>query len=165
MLARVRELLHSNPKGLQSFDGSKASVSPQRAIKECIPVLFDTEDATIFGGLVSTLDTREEHENAEIASEACVSQMFEGACVDLGAQQSVIRQNQADLYWKSFGGERRSTDSKTTYRFVNTVFHSLGVLHVTIPITGAYFIDVYPKIVKADVPFLLGLDILTQVKS
>lgn len=77
----------------------------------------DTKDATIFKGLVSTLDTSEKNENAEIlalkiASEACGSQKFEGECVDSGAQQSVIGKNQGEFYCNVLEKNVRVRDPK-----------------------------------------------------
>lgn len=130
----------------------------------------DTEGATIIEGLVSTLDAHDERDNVEIlsvnlATKARGSNVFEGACLDLVAQQTVVEESQADLYCKSFGDVRNSTGSKSTYRFGNSISHSLDVLQVRIPITGVYFIDVYPEILKVDVPFLLDLNILTKLKA
>lgn len=55
----------------------------------------DSDDVSIFEGLVSTLDSKGKDNNVKILSvkistEARGSPIFEGACVDSGAQQSVI---------------------------------------------------------------------------
>lgn len=39
------------------------------------------------------------------------------------------------------------------------------MLHVRISVTGAYLVDVYLEILNVDIPFLLGLDVLTQLNA
>lgn len=77
----------------------------------------DPENVSIFECLVSTLDWNGDDNNVEIlavkvSTEARGSPIFKGACVDSGAQQSVIGERQGELYCNSYGGERRSTLSK-----------------------------------------------------
>lgn len=112
--------------------------------EKSIKILLDTNDATIFECLVSTLDAHGERDNVKIlyvklAAKACGLNVFKGSCKDSGSQQFVIKESQADHYCKSFEGDRNSTGSESTYRFGNSIFHSLGVLHVRIPVTGAFF--------------------------
>lgn len=61
------------------------------------------EDVSIFRAVVIILDSNEGNNKVEslavkISTEARRAQMFEGACVDSDAQQSVIGERQAELY-------------------------------------------------------------------
>lgn len=69
------------------------------------------ENITIFEGLVNSRELPGDSKGAEIltvkiSSETKHSQKFEGACVDSGAQLSVIGERQADLYRQTFAGEK-----------------------------------------------------------
>lgn len=82
------------------------------------------EEASILEGLVGNLDSHEEKNNVKIIAVKVPTnsrkpQRFEGACVDFGAQKSVIGENQADLYCNSYKGKRKSTESKTAYQCGN----------------------------------------------
>lgn len=55
--------------------------------------------------------------------------------------------------------------SQASYRFGDKSYRSIGTLHIRMPVTEMCFVDAYLDIVEADVPFLLGLNILTQLKA
>lgn len=130
----------------------------------------DHENISIFEGFVYSLELLRNSKDAEIltvniASNTKVLQKFEEACIDSGARLFIIGEPQADLYCPTLGGMKKVTNSQTTYRFGNSPFCNIGMLHVRIPVTDVCFMEVYLDIVEAKVPFLLDLNVLTQLKA
>lgn len=85
--------------------------------------------------------------------------------MDSSAYRSIIGELKIELYRKSYGSKRKSIESKFRYQFSDSLFRSRDVLHVRIPVTGAYSNDAYPEIVEADVSLHILLDILTQLSG
>lgn len=98
---------------------------------------------------------------------APTSGSFWGACIDSGAQRTVIGRKQADAYIKQIGdvnSESIDTISKSTrFRFGNTNHACDGVLHINMPVADDVVVQFDAFIVPIDVPLLLGLDVLTKL--
>lgn len=86
---------------------------------------------------------------------------FNKACIDTGAQKTVIGKKQAQAYCRSQGMSMRLQKSNTSFRFGNGKHDSLGIITVRIP-TRDDEISLEVDVVQPDVPLLLGLDVLDR---
>ena len=93
-------------------------------------------------------------------SSARNSKKFHGACIDTGAQQCVVGLKQAKAYCKERDIKLKLLPSRTEFRFGDRSFRSLGAIPIRIPTPNGSFIEHRFDVVKADVPLLLGLDLL-----
>lgn len=50
------------------------------------------------------------------------------------------------------------------YKFGDNVYHGLGTITICIPVSAMHFVDIVAEVVSVDIPFLLRLDILTNLK-
>lgn len=87
---------------------------------------------------------------------------FQGACIDTGAQNTVIGRRQALAICQSQGTKLKLSKSSTTFRFGNGRHNSLGILKIRIPTKDGGFIDIDADVVQPDVPLLIGIDILNR---
>lgn len=89
---------------------------------------------------------------------------FQGACVDTGAQRTVIGKQQAYAYLKWAGLQRRLEQDKTpeVYRFGGSRHASIGTLTIRIPLADDYFLELTVDVVDVNVPLLFGLDTLDK---
>ncbi len=87
------------------------------------------------------------------------SAVSQGAAIDTGAQRSIIGVGQAEAYCKASGSLPSKQSQPRLFRFGDGTFPSLGTLRIGLPTSrGLLTFDV--DIVSADVPLLLGLDVL-----
>lgn len=98
--------------------------------------------------------------NAETKGKRYRKWHFEGACLDGGASKSVIRKRQAQAYCRMFKKEFRLCPSLVTYIFGNGSCASMGKLELRLPLPDGQFLPLLIDVVDADIPFLLGLDVL-----
>lgn len=89
---------------------------------------------------------------------------FKGACLDIGAQKSVIGFSQAQAYSSVSGTKIKYCRSPVAFKFGDGCFPSIGKISIRIPTPGQSFIHMYLDIVQPDVPMLLGLDVLDKEK-
>jgi hypothetical protein len=87
---------------------------------------------------------------------------FNGICIDTGAQRSVVGLKQAKAYCDLSGISFRTEPSMTAFRFGDGTFKSLGLIPVRIPTPDGKFINIEMDVVKADVPMLIGLEVLDR---
>ena len=87
---------------------------------------------------------------------------FDGACLDIGAQRTCIGFKQALAYCQGYGVKLTLQKSPFTFTFGDGVYPSLGTMKIRIPTPDLSFLDLDVDVVKPDVPFLLGLDILDK---
>ncbi len=87
---------------------------------------------------------------------------FHGACVDNGAQKSVIGERQAKAYCKIPEFKFKLEPSSTFFRFGDGSYPSLGSMEIRIPIPNGSFLKIQSDVVSACIPFLLGLDVLDR---
>ena len=90
------------------------------------------------------------------------SKKFKGACFDIGAQRSVIGRNQSKAYCRFSGFKFKFSPSRTFFRFGDGCFASLGTIPVRIPCPDGSFLHIDIDVVAADVPMLIGLDVLDR---
>ena len=89
---------------------------------------------------------------------------FFGACLDTGAQLSVVGKKQAQAYCKATRSRFNLQRSTMTFKFGDTVHKSLGLLTFHIAVPKISVIRTTVNVVNADVPLLLGLDWLDEHK-
>ncbi len=87
---------------------------------------------------------------------------FHGAWVDTRAQQSVIWQRQAQAYCKRHNFIFKLNPSATRLIFSGGSYISLGSMEIRIPIPNGSFLSIQLDVVSADVPMLLGLNVLDR---
>lgn len=89
---------------------------------------------------------------------------FLGACIDTGAQKSVIGKQQALAYFRFIGEEFRPSMPRheLKFKFGNRSHIGLGRVDIWIPINETHVICPNIEVVDVDVPLLLGLDFLDE---
>lgn len=140
------------------------------------------DDAEIFMSILTlppppvsaeTGDTHDDSRSAEDEITLLVSDInfnegtherFEGACVDSGAQRTLIGKRQADLYASFAGTTIRPTKSKKLFRLGSCLHPACGIISIRLPITKHHFAEIIVEVIEIDIPFLLGLDLLTRFK-
>lgn len=85
---------------------------------------------------------------------------WEGSFIDTGAQTTVIGLKQALAYCKYIGIKFQPNKSSTKFRFGDSKCKSLGIIPITVPFTENDLICSEVDVVSANVPFLVGLDLL-----
>lgn len=85
---------------------------------------------------------------------------FSGACVETGATSSVVGLSQAQAYYKESGRPFQLIPSKRRFRFDNGSQKSLGTIELRLPTPIGSFIRRPVDVVSADIPLLLGLDLM-----
>lgn len=87
---------------------------------------------------------------------------IKGACVDTGAQRSVIGVHQAKAYCNelNYPFNPKKGGRKHRFKFGNTIFTGLGLIEIRIPLNEDSYLSYDVEVVDFDVPLLLGLDIL-----
>jgi len=89
------------------------------------------------------------------------------ACLDTGAQRTVIGMQQAEAYIEFTGGTGtiKKVGSKTVYQFGVGKHNRVGCLDIRVPITAELIIIMAVDVTMLSVPFLLGLDTLDRYKT
>ena len=87
---------------------------------------------------------------------------FQGACGDNGSQGTVIGVKQAKAYCKMTGKRYVLQRSKTRYKFGDGCRNSFGALEIRLTIPHGGYLPIIADVVDADIPLLLGLDLLRQ---
>lgn len=93
-------------------------------------------------------------------------QEFAGACVDSGAQKTVIGADQARSYCALVNGQMKRVDGlqKLIYTFGSHQHSGIGQVNILVPISHSFFLSFDADVVDANVPLLLGLDVLTSYR-
>jgi hypothetical protein len=91
----------------------------------------------------------------------CNAARFTGAVVDTGASKSVIGRAQAEASCQSHNLRFDLQPSSASFRFADQVCKSMDSMIVLIPTPEAP-LKIRIDVVAADVPMLIGLDILTR---
>ncbi len=86
------------------------------------------------------------------------------ACLDAGAQKSVIGKRQALAYCKQHNICYTHKPSLSNFKFGDGVFSSLGTLQIKIPNPNYSCLKIKVNLIPAVVPLLLGLDVLDNKK-
>lgn len=93
------------------------------------------------------------------------SQSFNGACVDSGTEVTVMGMPQARLYCELFGTQFVPLKSNRVYKFGGQRYQGLGTIDVKIPISFDHYVSIPAEVVDCDVPLLLGLDQIADLKA
>lgn len=88
--------------------------------------------------------------------------VFSGACVDSGAEVSVVGKAQADAYGRQTCQRLKWKPSALSFKFGSHVCRSLGRINVRMPTPDGSYVEFTPDVVEADVPLLIGLDLLEE---
>lgn len=133
----------------------------------------DGDDAEIFESMLVQTPSSEDKELDKVEILTVSTEGFErdvnnfwGACLDSGAQRTVIGEPQAKAYCKLTGirhGVERKNKS-TKFRFGNVDHKGLGEMDVRLPLGGDHFISITAHVVPLDIPLLLGLDVMQELK-
>ena len=138
----------------------------------------DRTDAEVFQSLLSTEVTEEVaipkvDEPAEPETEIYLinyqhanvyEKEFLGACIDSAAQKTVIGKPQAEIYSNLFGipFSLEKSEVRPNFCFGTHRHKGLGRIEIRVPISNDYYIPVMTEVVNIDIPFLLGLDKMTD---
>ena len=87
-----------------------------------------------------------------------VPQKFQGACLDIGAEKSVIGLPQATAYRDFANSPIIPRPTNNIFRFGESCFPSIGTIRIALPSGKNDLKPLTINIVDVDVPFLLGLD-------
>jgi Aspartyl protease len=87
---------------------------------------------------------------------------FHGACIDTGAQMTVIRIIQAIASCHMIGIPFNPRRSAHSFCFGSGDQRSLGTIPIRIPTVNGAFPPVQVDVVNTNIPFLLGLDFLKR---
>lgn len=102
------------------------------------------------------------HMNMDGGGKRYSKSRFEGACLDGGAPRSVMGKRQAQAYCTVMKQTSRLRPSLMTFIFGDGACDSLGTLGIRIPLPNGAYLTLTIDVVNADVPLLLGLDILDR---
>jgi hypothetical protein len=87
---------------------------------------------------------------------------WNGACIDTGAQFTVIRLAHARAYCMFFGIPVALSISKRVFVFGVEIWNSLGILHVPLPTSSSSSFVLEVDVVLTNSPMLLALDVLCK---
>lgn len=87
---------------------------------------------------------------------------FHGICVDTGAEQSVAGLEQTQAYLSMAGKSWNRTQSNCFFKFGDTVYPSIGFIPIRIPTPHGTVMEFNLNVVEANVPIILGLDLLDK---
>ncbi len=93
-----------------------------------------------------------------------VTTKWHGGCVDTGAQTTVIGLRQAKAYCRFMGIKFKPMKSNHRYKFGEDKQDSIGSIYIRIPLISNKMIQIKVDVVRANVPFLIGLDLLDEFK-
>lgn len=89
---------------------------------------------------------------------------FLGACQGTGAQKSVIGVNQAKAYCRESNVRMKLKQSHSRFKFGDGDYRYFGRLDVRIPTPDGSYLPLSVDVANADVPLLIGLDVLDRLK-
>lgn len=96
------------------------------------------------------------------------STSFLGACIDSGAQKTVIGINQANAYLNQTSNTKnllqQNHKGQKIFRFGNRDHKCIGMLNIRMPVGEDIVVTFQSHVVSIDVPLLLGLDVLQKLK-
>jgi len=92
--------------------------------------------------------------------------VFLGACLDTGAQLTVISIKKEEAYIKFTGGTGtiKHVGAKTVYQFGGGKHNTVGCLDIRVPFSEELIIIMVVDVIMRNVPFLLGLETLDRYK-
>lgn len=91
--------------------------------------------------------------------------IFQGACIDSGAQLTVIGLGQAKACCRLIGGGIVKSLKPLTFRFGDKRHKGIGKFKIRVPVNVLHILDVIADVVDTQVPFLFDLEALTKIKA
>lgn len=98
--------------------------------------------------------------NGDVNTPLYTSDTYEGACLDSGAEQSVIERKQANAYIKETERKISKVGSRLIFKFGDGEKISQGILTVRVPFPDSRHAAIPAHVLDADIPFLIGMEIL-----
>ena len=91
---------------------------------------------------------------------------FNGACIDCGAQGSVVGQPQAKAFCQDMSMEYvlDASGHPRRFKFGDCAQNSKGTLEFRIPVGQNYFVSIIANVAEIDVPLHLGLENLESYR-
>lgn len=83
---------------------------------------------------------------------------FQGACVDYGAENSVIGTDKARDYHKMNGSRLQMDPQSISFKFGNIICKRDGFTDVRMPVSDNCFISFKENVVKVDITMLVRFD-------
>ena len=131
-----------------------------------------SRDFDLFESLMNHCETSSEPDHVEILlastnRQSCtaLTEPFNGACLDTGAQRSVVGKPQAEAYYQFMGIPLAIQPSTPlTYKFGSEKTVSIGKAKFRIPYAGTKHMFLNLDVVDIDVPLLVGLDVMDEYK-
>lgn len=136
-------------EGSHASDSKKSQAKGKDVQDEYVFTVFDEGSATVYStGLTVSREGPE----------------FLGACIDTGAQKSLIGNKQAVAYSNHIGQELKLSKhlGKTMFKFGDHRHKGLGTIEVRIPTDDKYYLSTTVEVVDVDVTLVLGLDFLDR---
>lgn len=132
------------------IEGVTRTIKPTKCIDDPLKQEDEENDADIFF--------------VEINLDIGTGDQFEWACMDSGAQRSIIGIRKARMYSNQSKGDLAPSQNGQNYKFCNDRAQGLGTLVVRMPVSESHVVDVAAGAVNVDVLFLLGLYVMTRLK-
>lgn len=134
------------------------ALNPSRRwnLKTVVPILFSSASSTAIMSLMSM------SHDPQRANKLYTSAPFQGACVDSGAEVSIIAADQAKAYQIIMGSIIRLIPSPLWFKCFDYIFKSDGVTNVRVPVPDGRYISFQAHIVKADISMLIGIYLLLK---
>lgn len=95
-----------------------------------------------------------------------VGKEFAGACIDSGAQRTVIGTPQAAVNCAFAGIDLRKPPTQPLqFNFGNSIHGGLGLLDMRLLIESGHYVQIRAHVVDVDVPLLIEFEVLTELRS
>jgi len=136
--------------------------TPSVAKKIAARIFSRGSDPSTFPGYKRPPPTPNMEEDAALVTLLTDVDVFHGACLDTGAQRTVIGNSQAKAYLASIGRDAKLATSKDLgrYRLGGGSYVTIGIVHIRVPIAEDFFLPLTVNSMDLNLPFLMGLDIL-----
>lgn len=94
----------------------------------------------------------------------CGTEVFDGACIDSGADQSVVGINQTKACTRQTGRTIKTVVEPLPFKFGDGQRRGVGIFYTRIPLPYQKHIHIPDHIVHAEIPILIGIEILREEK-
>ena len=91
-------------------------------------------------------------------------QKWEGAFLDTGAQKTVFGKHQAQAYCATLGVKFKLKYCNHRFKFGTQIHHAIWQLRIRIPVGPHAMILLLVDIIDANVPLLIGIDVMDRFK-
>lgn len=87
-----------------------------------------------------------------------------GACVESGAELTVIENAQTEVYAREYGGSMVERESQRLFKSGDGRHRDIGRLNIRMTVSRSYYCKLSAEVIDIGVPLLLGLDALLDMK-